>query len=83
VPVTLTEYDTKLRDAAMHTVGKPLIFPIEIYLLNARKQEFVWKGQLSYGNSSDLTVATPNGTLLAEPWNEDVRKILGVAGANL
>jgi hypothetical protein len=80
--IALIEYDPKLRSKAQASIGKPFIFPIEIYLSNARGKEFVWKGRLSYGNSSGNMSGLPNGLLMAEPWNEEIKKVLQIPSVN-
>jgi hypothetical protein len=72
VPINLGEYNPRLREKGAGNT-KPFIFPIEIYISNARGQEFVWKGRLTWGNPSGPLSGVPNGQLVIESWAPEVK----------
>jgi hypothetical protein len=72
MPINLTEYNPKLRERATGKT-KRFTFPIEIYISNARGEEFVWKGSFSWGNSSGPLSGVPNGQLVIQSWPPQIR----------
>src|SRR4029077_2278687 len=80
--ITLSEYDPKLWDKITHNAGKPLTIPIELYLSNARGKEFIWRGQFKSGNSSGNLQGSPGGRLIAEPWSQEIKRVLPSASIN-
>jgi hypothetical protein len=82
MPIRLIDYSPHLQEKAAATIGKLLTFPVEIYLYNAREKEFVWKGHFTWGNSAGIMIGSPAGQLVAEPWNNDIKKVLQVHSSN-
>jgi hypothetical protein len=72
VSINLSEYNPKLRKKGTGNT-KPFIFPIEIYISNVRGKEFVWKGRVTWGNSSGPVSGVPNGQLVTEPWAPEIK----------
>jgi hypothetical protein len=75
VRINLSDYDLKLRQKGIGNT-KPFIFPIEIYISNVRGKEFVWKGRITWGNSSGPLTGIPNGQLVIEPWPPEIKPAL-------
>jgi hypothetical protein len=82
VPINLTEYNPKLREKMTSSSGKPITFPIEIYLSNARGKEFIWRGHFTAGNSGRNMNGSPGGQLIPEPWNQEVKKVVPTPSTN-
>jgi hypothetical protein len=72
VSINLSEYNPKLREKGIGNT-KPFIFPVEIYISNARGKEFVWEGRATWGNSSGPLSQIPNGQLVVEPWAPGIK----------
>ena len=69
--ISFLEYNPQL--AAGISKSPPITFPLELYLRNALGDEFIWKGQLTSGNSSGNLRGNPGGRLVKERWSQTVR----------
>jgi hypothetical protein len=72
VSINLSEYNPKLREKGIGN-KKPFIFPIEIYISNARGKRFIWTGRVTWGNSSGPLSGVSNGQLVSEPWAPEIK----------
>ena len=73
LPISFRDYNTQLVQTFSQSAGESVTFPVELYFMNEPGEEFVWRGQVTYGRPSGNLEGAPGGTLSKEAWSQTVK----------
>jgi hypothetical protein len=72
LPISFPDYNTEPVQTFSQSAGRAVTFPFELYFTNEPGEEFVWRGQLTFGRPSGNLEGAPGGTLKKEGWSRTV-----------